>query len=526
MDGNYGFLSLVPPIIAIVLCFISKNVLLSLIVGVFAGGILMFNGNIFSAIDYFITTMVNSITSTSNTQLLVFTLIMGGSVAFIWKLGGSKALTEWAKNKIKTRKRAGIGAWLLGMIVFFNDYTNSVIVGNVFRDIFKEKKLSSEKLAYILDTTAAPMATLFISDWVAFEIGLLGPALATCGINNASPFSVYVHSIPFNFYAIFGIVFVGIIVITGRDYGPMLKAEYRSYTEDKTTREGSYSMLNVDNELGEPKETKPMIKSFVIPILVLVVITLYGFYKTGLPAENFTELLSNTDSMQALLWGAMAMLITGIIIALLYKIMNINEITDTLLSGFKLMLLACVILVLSWSLAAVTEDMNLPNYLIGLVGESISPVILPSIILIFSMIISFATGTSWGTLAIVTPIAIPMAYYLTGSIEFVYVVTGAVCSGAVFGDHCSPISDTTVLSALFAGGDVIDHVTTQLPYALTCGILDFIVLIIYQSTAINSIILNILGIACLVGISYVLNKYYSKKYGISENYLKSYKAIV
>ncbi len=512
MEGSFGILTLVPPVVAIILAFITKRVLISLFFGILSGGIIMAGGNPFTGIAYTLDTVIGSMTDGWNARLLLFNLLMGSGIAFIWRLGGSEALTRWAKTKIHSRKTAGIGAWILGIVVFFNDYINAAIVGNVFRDIYDEFKISTEKLSYILDSTAAPVATFFISDWIAFQIGMIRSGMDAAGITGTSAFAAYLRSIPYNLYCIFAVSLVGIIAITGKDFGPMLKAENRALTEGKPVRDGASPMLDVGYELGEPKDVKPMLKTFFYPIFILIIVSLFGFWWTGRPGANIMEILGNSDPAKALLWGAFAMTVMGIIIALKEKIMNLEETMNTFLDGFKLMLLACGILVLAWTLGSVTSDMHLADYIVALFGDTISYSILPLVTFITGMFIAFATGTSWGTMTILTPIVIPLAFKVTGDPHLSLILAGVVFSGAIFGDHCSPISDTTVLASIFAGADHMDHVSTQIPYALTAAAVAGVMYLLFGFMNISAVILIPLGLVILIGLSYILSNYYTNKY--------------
>ncbi|MCT4595479.1 MAG: Na+/H+ antiporter NhaC family protein [Anaeromicrobium sp.] len=515
MEGGFGILTLVPPLVAIVLCFLTKRVLVSLFMGILAGGIIMKGGNPFTGIEYSLDAIVGSITDDWNARLLLFNLLMGSGVAFIWKLGGSRALTKWAKERIKSRKAAGVGAWALGVIVFFNDYVNAAMVGGVFRDICDENRISSERLSYILDSTAAPVATLFLSDWIAFQISMVQSGLDAASITDASAFSVYIGSIPYNIYCILSVFFVLILILTGKDYGPMLKAEHRTMSTGKLVRDGGAPMMDVSYELGEPKENpKATLSTFFVPLIALVGVTLFGFWWTGRPGESLMEILGNTDAAKALLWGAFAMTLTGIFMSLSSKLMDLKETMDTFLDGFKLMLLACGILVLAWSLGSVTGDMKLADYIITLIGGNMPLWLLPIVIFAFGMVISFATGTSWGTMTILTPIAVPLAYKMTGDITIVSAMAGVVFSGAIFGDHCSPISDTTVLASIFSGADHIDHVTTQIPYAITVAAVSVVMYLLYGIVGIGPVILLPLGMVILYFVMNILSNYSSKKYGI------------
>ncbi len=500
---EYGWLAVIPPLVAIVLCFITKRVLISLFVGIFTGALIICRYNPLSAVGYSLETIVTQMTDDGNARLLIFNLLMGAGIAYIWRLNGSKALTDWAKTKIKSKKSASVGAWLLGIIIFFNDYCNAAIVGNVFRDICEEHKMSSEKLSYILDSTAAPVATFFISDWIAFQIGMIATGLAAAGISSSiTPFAAYIKSIPMNLYCIFAVAFVGIISFTGRDFGPMAAAEIRAEKEGKIIRDGASPMMDVGTELGEPiKKAKPRIMTFFLPVIALVVVTLVGFYYTGLSPETKGQglmvILGAADAYTALLWGSFAMTFVGIILALGTRTMSIKETMDSLIDGMKLMLLACVILTLAWSLGAITGDMALADFIVAKLGGSMPFGLLPIVIFLLGMGIAFATGTSWGTMTILTPIAIPLAYKLTGDVSLSAMMAGVVFSGAIFGDHCSPISDTTVLASIFSGADHIDHVSTQMPYALTAAGVALVMYVLYGLFNITPLVLIPLGIVML-----------------------------
>ncbi|MBN2285110.1 MAG: Na+/H+ antiporter NhaC family protein [Tissierellales bacterium] len=513
---EYGWLAIIPPLVAIALCFITKQVLLSLFIGIFTGALIISGFNPITAVGYSLETIVAQVTDDWNARLLIFNLLMGAGIAFIWRLNGSKALTDWARTKIKTKKGASVGAWLLGVIVFFNDYCNAAIVGNVFRDISEEHKLSSEKLSYILDSTAAPVATFFISDWIAFQIGMIGSGMAISGITaeQITPFAAYIKSIPLNLYCIFTVIFVGIVSITGKDFGPMAKAELRAEKEGKISRDGAVPMMDVGTDLGEPvKGAVPKISTFFLPIIALIVVTLVGFYYTGLSPETeglgLMEILGNADAATALLWGAFAMTLTGIALATITRIMTVQETMNSVIDGMKLMLLACVILTFAWSLGSITGDMDLAGFIVTFLGDSISFGMIPVIIFLLGMGISFATGTSWGTMTILTPIAIPLTYKVTGDVNLSVMMAGVVFSGAIFGDHCSPISDTTVLASIFASADHIDHVTTQIPYALLCAAVALVMYIFYGFVGISPAILIPAGIVLMYVLLIILNKKYS-----------------
>jgi Na+/H+ antiporter NhaC len=444
---------------------------------------------------------------------------MGSGVALIWRLGGSRALTDWARTKIRTRRQAGIGAWLLGIVVFFNDYVNAAIVGNAFRDVYDDLKISKEKLSYILDSTAAPVATFFISDWIAFQIGMIRSGMEAAGIDDVNVFTGYLRGLPLNMYCVFAVVFVGIIAITRWDFGPMLTAERRVEATGETYRPGAIPLMDVSRDLGEASEERPMLLSFFAPIVALVAVTIFGFWWTGHgPDKSIMDILGDSDPGRALLWGSFSMTVTGVAIGIGFRLMDIGEAMNTVVDGMKLMLMACLILVLAWSLGLITSDMKLAEYMINVIGDSLSFTYLPLVIFLLGCFMSFATGTSWGTMTILTPIAIPLAYHVTGDSTTAVMMAGVVFSGAIFGDHCSPISDTTVLASIFASADHMDHVASQVPYAVVCAVVASVMYIVFAAFGISPFVLIPIGIAILIGIAYLLSGAHNKRLdGVAES---------
>lgn len=523
METSFGILALIPPVVAIGLCFATKQVLISLFAGLFAGSLIISNWNPLSASAHALNAI--AVNMSGNIILLLFTLFMGVGISFIWKLGGSFALAEAAKRHFRKRRSVCLGTWGLGMVCSVNDCLVAAVDGNVFRDICKDYRISSEKFSYVLDSTAAPAAALFISDWIAYQIGMIGQGLDAAGITTITPMGAYIKSLPFNMYSIFTLLFVGMLMYTGRDYGPMLKAEVRALTTGEYIKPGAKPMLDVGNELGEPKRTKPMIKSFVLPIATAFIIIIAGILYTGMtnPARVGTGIMSILDACDAqlaLYWGSFGMAVMGIIIALVSKIMTFEETMSTIVDGFKLMALTGAILVMAWSLASVTKSMGLGDFVAHYIGNSIPVGFLPVLVLGCSILVAFATGTSWGTMAIMTPLAIQLGYMLTGDVNFSVGMCGAVLSGAILGDHASPVSDTTVMASIFSGADHIDHVATQLPYALTVGGVIAVMYLIFGFTRVSPFILLPIGLAILFVLQIVLHKYYMKKYNIDPGYTK------
>ena len=421
MDVNYGLLALLPPVVAITLCFATKQVLVSMFAGIFVGALVISGWNPLGAVALSLQTLAENMAD--NVILLLFTLFMGVGISFIWKLGGSFALAEAAKKKFKKRRSVCLGTWILGMLCSVNDCLVAAVDGNVFRDICKEYRISSEKFSYVLDSTAAPAAALFISDWIAYQISMIGQGLDAAGITGTTAVSAYINGLPFNMYSILTLIFVGIMMYTGRDYGPMLKAEVRALTKGEFNGPEAKPMLDVGSELGEAKRTKPMIRSFVLPIAAAFVVIISGILYTGITNPDRTgadlmAILDACDAQLALYWGAFAMALMGIIIALTSKIMSFEETMTTIVDGFKLMSMTGAILVLAWSLGAITKSMGLGDFVATYVGGNIPTGLLPLLVLVCSCLVAFATGTSWGTMAIMTPLAIQLGYAITGDAIF------------------------------------------------------------------------------------------------------------
>ena len=523
MDVNYGLLALIPPVVAITLCFVTKQVLVSMFAGLFAGALVICGWNPLSAVAYSLQTLADNMAD--NVILLLFTMFMGVGISFIWKLGGSFALAEAAKRRFKKRRSVCLGTWGLGMLCSVNDCLVAAVDGNVFRDICKDYRISSEKFSYVLDSTAAPAAALFISDWIAYQISMIGQGIDAAGIEGVSAVSAYVNGLPFNMYSILTLIFVGMMMYTGRDYGPMLKAEVRALTKGEFVAPTAKPMLDVGSELGEAKKTKPMIRSFVLPIAVAFIIIIGGILYTGITNPDRTgsglmAILDACDAQLALYWGAFGMAMTGVVVALASKIMTFEETMTTIVDGFKLMAMTGAILVLAWSLGAVTKSMGPGNFVATYVGGNVPTGLLPLLVLVCSSLVAFATGTSWGTMAIMTPLAIQLGYAVTGDVLFSTGMTGAVLSGAIFGDHCSPVSDTTVMASIFSGADHIDHVGTQVPYAITVISVIAVLYVIFGFTELSPFVLLLIGVVALYFLQIILHKYSMKKYGIDPNYTK------
>lgn len=473
---SFGIWSLLPALIAILLAFITKQVILSLLFGVFVGATMLDGGNVFygflRTLDKYV---LGSASDSWNAGILIFTLSIGGMIGLINKMGGAHAIAEALAKKVKNARSAQVVTWFMGLFIFFDDYANTLIVGPTMRPLTDKMNVSREKLAYIVDSTAAPVAGMaLISTWVGYELGLINDAFTNLGIE-VNAYDIFVRSIPFRFYDIFAIVMVLLIAWMLRDFGPMYKAEKRARLTGKVLADGATPMASMIGTAVVKEGIKLKISNALVPLLTLVTIGFMGLWYSGGGAElPFTfegvrTAFGDSDASVALMWAAISASIVAVIMAVSQKILTIGEALDAWVDGAKSLFITAIILILAWSLGSVTSDVGTADYLVSIVSATLPVVLLPISVFIISSIISFATGTSWGTMAIMMPLAIPLAIAFTGGeINGILLGTlGAVLTGAIFGDHSSPISDTTIMSSMASSSDHIDHVKTQFPYAFT-----------------------------------------------------------
>ncbi|GAA0819888.1 Na+/H+ antiporter NhaC family protein [Clostridium tertium] len=493
--NHYGLLTLIPPVVAIVLAFLTKNVIISLFIGTLSGTFLvqLVDNSFLSAIVQsfldFVSRILNSLADPWNAGIILQVLVIGGVIHLVAKMGGAKAVAEALARKAKTAKSTQVVTLLLGLAVFFDDYANSLIVGPIMKPVADKMKISRERLAFIIDATAAPIAGLaIVSTWIGLEVGLINDAFINGIGQEVDAFGVFLQTIPYRFYNILILVFVFITSILLKEFGPMYRAEVEARRRGLSFEEEEVaSDSNMDHDELEPKEgIKLSIWNAIIPIGVLVITALLCFYFSGYSAimggedvalqgimtnsplsfKAIQEAFSASDASVALFQSALVASIVSIIMGVAKKIFTVSEAIDTWIDGMKPLLITGVILLLAWSLSSVIKDLGTAKYLVSLLSGSLPNFLLPSLIFILGAIISFATGTAYGTMGILMPLAIPLAYSMNPDMSYVIVSTSAVLTGAIFGDHCSPISDTTILSSMGAGCNHIAHVNTQMWYAL------------------------------------------------------------
>lgn len=462
---NFGWLSILPPIIAILLALITKEVISSLIVGIFAGAFIFSS---FNVVEMFSVTFgVMGEKMGSNANILIFLGLLGAIVVIITMGGGSKAYGNWAATKIKTRKGAMLATSGLGGLIFIDDYFNCLTVGTVMRPVTDKYSISRAKLAYILDSTAAPICIIApISSWGASVATYMQDA----GVENGM--STFIQTIPFNLYAICSIVMVLLICLTKYNFGPMAKNEKAAIEQGDLY--SSSQMADTESFEGAVQKEKGKVIDLILPILALIIFTIIAMIYTGGGfngnwINNFDPVtaIGNTDASLSLVLGGIATLLLTMLLYLPRKVMDFKSFMNGINIGVKSMVSAFIILILAWTIGGIcsVNYLNTGGYIGNLLNDSQFPIfIIPAIIFIVAGFLGFATGTSWGTMALLIPIG--YAICITPQTSYMLVpVFGSILAGAVFGDHISPISDTTILSSTGAGCVHIDHVSTQMPYA-------------------------------------------------------------
>lgn len=531
MIEHFGIWSLLPPLVAIVLAFRTKQVIPSLFAAIIVGATIIAGGNVFTgfanAVQHYV---AGSLASEWNAGIIIFDIGLGGMIGIVAKSGGAKAIAQYLGSKVRNAQSAMAATWAMGLAIFFDDYSNTLLVGTTMRPLMDEKRISREKLAFLTDATAAPVASMaFVSTWIAYELGLLKDAFEMIGVN-ANAYSVFLQSIPFRFYSLLMLGFVLMIALTGRDYGPMLKAERRARNEGKLVADGSTPLASKElTEMDIPEGTPLRAMNAIIPVLTVIVMVIAGLYINGRAAvmagsdealiqavkaspfagEVLRQVIGNANAAVAMMWASYTGSIVAFALVLGQKILTFREAMDAWVDGAKSLMIALMVLVLAWGIGGICKDLGTAQYLVGILDGKISATILPLTVFILGCFIAFATGTSWGTTAILMPIAVPLVYQLSGGDTGIILnaTIGAVFTGAVFGDHCSPISDTTIMSSMASASDHIDHVKTQIPYALTVAAIA--VLVGYLPAAligINPLISIVVGLAACYGVIQVVGE--------------------
>ena len=501
-SSDFGWYGLIPALTAILLAIITKQVVASLLVGITSGSIInSFLGKsdsfLFGLDKVFDHYLLNSIADEGHASIILFSLLIAAGIHVMSKMGAFNGLVIWLSKYAKSKRSALLITYFMGFVVFFDDYANTLVVGSTMQKITDKFKISREKLAFIVDATAAPIASIaIVSTWIGYEVQLIDEAINDYnypGMENG--FIVFLNSIGYSFYPLLILVFIFILIISKKDFGPMLKFEKAVVFQEEV----------------EPNNIK-YIKAVwaVIPIAILLLGTILGIYFTGNRDSGFVQAIQTGNCYKGLIWGSGAFLLVTILISLFAK-NKLSENMEWMFDGMKSLFSALSVLVLAWGLTSVLEDLQLGIYLGELIRSSNLPFnLIPVITFLLSAIIAFSTGSSFSTMGILIPIviAVCISFYSTNYFELsvFYASVASVLSGAVLGDHCSPISDTTILSSLATGCNHINHVKSQLTYCLLCGGLAVILSLLNTEIGLNLLFSYLIGVLLIYLIIRVLGR--------------------
>ena len=518
------WMSILPPLVAILMALLLREVISSLFFGILTGTFIMayyggcgpleaLGSGLLRVVDTYI---VGSLYDSDHVKIIVFTLVIGGMVKVITANGGMRGIVNWLSKRARGPRSGQLMTFVMDLCVFFDDYSNTLVVGNTMRPLADKLRISREKLAYIVDSTSAPVvAVAFITTWIGAELSYIQDGINNLGLGMSS-YSVFFHSLAYSFYPFLTLAFVLMLILSGRDFGPMLKAERKARAVAPNPTEGT-----------EREEQGHAIDA-IIPLLVLIVGTMAGLVATGYDAAVWSDAglgffgklsatIGSADSYQALLWSSMLSLLTAIILSLVRRRLPFAKAMESAVEGFKSMFNAVVILTMAWAIALVTKDMHTAEFVSQLLVQwSLSPALVPVITFLLAALIGFSTGTSWGTMAILYPLILPASwllcqeqgYTMEQTLPIFYNVVASVLAGAVMGDHCSPISDTTIMSSLSSGCDHLQHVGTQMPYALTVGGVALLLGVLPTAFGLPSWVAFLVAIGALMLLVRLLGKRY------------------
>ena len=534
-----AFFSILPPLLAIALALITRQVIVALFCGIWLGVTFLFDYNPFlgflHTLDQYI---VQALASEEHVFILVFSLVLGGMVGVISRSGGTQGIVEKLSQLAKNSRGGQLATWLMGVMIFFDDYANTLIVGNTMRPMTDKLKISREKLSYLVDSTAAPVANIaIISTWIGYEISLINDSLTQMGVDS-NAYIIFLKTIPFNFYPIYTLVFGFMIALFMRDFGPMWRAEYRAQSTGQVLRANAVPLADLaSTDLIADEHTPKRWYNALVPVATVILVVSVGLFYTGwstgmekLAAEaaangvaiselpfirRVSAIIGEADSFAVLMWAAFIGSITAIAMALWQRLLKLHQALEAWVGGIRSMVMAAIILTSAWAIGSICTNLYTADYVVHLTKSFLSPHWLPLVIFITAGIIAFATGTSWGTMAILMPIAIPLAHKFpltdpaidaAHAMGLLLSTTAAVLAGATFGDHCSPISDTTIMSSMASGADHIDHVRTQLPYALASAAVASIFGYIPVGFGITNWVVLPLGILSIIAVIFFIGK--------------------
>jgi Na+/H+ antiporter NhaC len=483
-----SWVSILPPLVAILLALYLRQVIPALFMGVWLGAWAIngfsLQGLWHGLLESFQVHILSAVADADHAAIVLFSLMIGGTVGIISRNGGMQGIVNrivtWADNA----RRACLATATMGLAVFFDDYANTLVVGNTMRPVTDSMRISRAKLAYLVDSTAAPVACIaLVTTWIGYEVGLIGESISGLPDLDAEPYLLFLATVPYSFYPLLAIAFVFMVASHQRDFGPMLKAERRARESGVESDDHLDSSMAEDCEPIEAVEGKPQRAiNAALPIFALVFSVMAGLYITGRANVEeadpaLRDIIGAADSYKSLMWGSLIGMITAAGLTMAQRIMSLEEIVNAWYKGLRSMFYAMIILVLAWSLGGITEILGTADYLVSVLGETLPVQLLPALIFILAAFTAFATGSSWGSMGILVPLVIPLTWAVMkasghagpADMHLLYSSIASVLAGSVWGDHCSPISDTTILSSMASGCDHIEHVRTQLPYALLVG---------------------------------------------------------
>ena len=490
------FWALVPPIVAIALALITKEVYSSLFIGILVGGLFYSNFSFVGTLEHIFTDgMIAQLSDSYNVGILLFLVFLGIMVSLMNKAGGSAAFGEWASKHIKTRVGAQLATIALGCLIFIDDYFNCLTVGSVMRPVTDRHQVSRAKLAYLIDATAAPICIIApISSWAA--------AVSAFAPEGTNGLVLFIRAIPYNYYALFTLVMMITLTVLKIEYGPMLKYE-------KNAKNGDIFTFPHTTDVEETKAAgaNGKVVDLVLPIASLIICCVIGMIYSGgfFEGASFIDAFANSDASVGLVLGSFVALMITLVVYLLRGVMKFKDCMSCLTEGFKAMVPAIMILVLAWTLKSMTDSLGAADYVAGIVQGSAESLqnFLPAIIFLIAVGLSFATGTSWGTFGILIPICLN-AFPLESGNSLAIICVSACMAGAVCGDHCSPISDTTIMSSAGAQCDHIAHVSTQMPYALSCAAISCVAYLV-AGFARNVVASLVIGLIFLLLCMFILH---------------------
>lgn len=481
-SGVPGWVTILPPLIAIVFAVITKRVIPALFVGIWFGAWaaadLNLQGLWSGLLDSFQVYVLGAVAHEDHAAVMLFSFMIGGMVGIVSRNGGMQGIVNHMVRWARTSRHGQTATGLLGLVVFFDDYANTLVVGNAMRPVTDRLRISREKLAYIVDSTAAPVTAIaLVTTWIGYEVGLIGDAVEKIDTLNMSAYGIFLNSIAYSFYPLLALLFVFAVTIMHRDFGPMYKAEVRARTTGEVLGPGAEVDEAATGVEMAPNPDRPHRSiNAIAPVLTLIIGVLVGLYVTG-EGDNLRDIIGTADSYKALMWASLLSVVVAAGLSLSQRVLDLEETVAAWYSGVKSMMYAMIVLVLAWSLGAITEVLGTADYLVLVLGDWLPAGIVPAIVFVLAAATAFATGTSWGTMGILVPLVIPLSWSVmqangmtdAGDFHILYSSVASVLAGAVWGDHCSPISDTTILSSMASGCDHIEHVRTQLPYAGLVG---------------------------------------------------------